>query len=76
MTYETRATIEDAGNLRLAGLPFAPGTEVDVIICPKRRSAEEFAAEWQHVCRQLRGQAPNVSDEDIRKEVDEYRAGR
>jgi hypothetical protein len=76
MTYATRATVEDAGLLRLAGLPFAPGTEVDVIIRSKRGSAEEFAAAWERLCRQLRLQVPDVDDEDICKEIDEYRAGR
>jgi len=76
MTFETRATVEDSGVLRLAGLPFAAGTEVDVVISPKRRSVEEFAAAWERVCRQLRWQAPDISDEDIREEIDAYRAAR
>ena len=34
--YETSATVEPNGQVRLAGVPFAPGTQVEVIISPKR----------------------------------------
>ena len=36
-TYETSATVEDLGQVRVAGVPFAPGTEVAVTISPKAR---------------------------------------
>jgi hypothetical protein len=36
-TYETSATVEDRGQVRVAGVPFAPGTEVEVMISPKVR---------------------------------------
>jgi hypothetical protein len=75
--YETSATVEERGQVRVAGVPFAPGTEVEVTISPKRRSAEEFAAAWQRVCAELRSR-PGVQDlteEDIREEIDRYRAG-
>jgi hypothetical protein len=31
-TYETSATVEDEGQVRLAGVPFEPGTEVEVTL--------------------------------------------
>jgi hypothetical protein len=34
-TYQTFATVEDQGQVRLAGVPFAPGTEVEVTIREK-----------------------------------------
>jgi hypothetical protein len=34
-TYETSATVEDQGHVRLAGVPFTPGTEVEVTIREK-----------------------------------------
>ena len=34
-TYETTATVEDLGQVRVAGVPFAPGTEVEVMIRAK-----------------------------------------
>lgn len=36
--FETTATVEERGQIRLAGIPFEPGTEVDVTISPKTRS--------------------------------------
>ena len=40
-TYETTATVEEQGRVLVAGVPFAPGTEVEVTISPKVRSADE-----------------------------------
>ena len=40
-TYETSATVEDQGEVRVAGVPFAPGTEVQITISPKLRSENE-----------------------------------
>jgi 2-methylaconitate cis-trans-isomerase PrpF len=37
--FETSATVEDRGQVRVDGVPFAPGTEVEVTISPKARSA-------------------------------------
>jgi hypothetical protein len=36
MVYETSATVELNGQVRLVGVPFAPGTHVEVIVSPKR----------------------------------------
>lgn len=76
-SFETSATVENHGEVRVAGVPFAAGTEVEVTISPKRRSAEEFAAAWRRLCTQLRA-APVVRDireEDIQKEILDHRAG-
>ena len=74
--YETSATVEERGQVRVAGVPFAPGTEVDVSISPKRRSAGEFTAAWRDVCAalRLRPGLQNITDEDIREEIDRYRS--
>jgi|GEM_PF-1359221 len=75
--YETSATVDAGGLLRVSGVPFAPGTQVEVTISPVRRSPAEFAAAWQRVSAQLRSRsAPqDVSDEELQKEIDDYRAG-
>jgi len=76
-TYETSATVEDQGQVHLAGVPFAPGTEVEVTISPKRRSVDEFSAAWRRLCSDLRARPglQNISEDDIRQEIDSYRAG-
>lgn len=75
--HETSATVENNGQVRVADVPFAPGTEVEVTISPKRRSVAEFTAAWQRVCLQLRC-SPAVralDDDDIQHEIDSFRAG-
>lgn len=46
--YETSATVDQHGELHLAGLPFAGGTPVEVVVSPKSvdatPSAEDRAA--------------------------------
>ncbi len=75
-TYETSATVEDQGQVRVAGVPFAPGTEVEVTISPKRRSAAEFTIAWRRLCAELRDRpgVKDIADESIREEIDRYRA--
>jgi hypothetical protein len=43
-TYETTATVEDHGEVRVAGVPFAPGTEVEVSIKPAENGEQVTAA--------------------------------
>ena len=75
--YETTATVENHGHVRVADVPFAPGTEVEVTISPKRRSAEEFTAAWAQVCGRLRSlpRVQSMSEDDVQQEIDAYRAG-
>jgi hypothetical protein len=37
-TFETSATVQDDGQVHLAGIPFAPGTEVTISIREKSES--------------------------------------
>lgn len=70
-SYETSATVEDQGQIHVVGLPFAPGTEVEVTISPRRLPAEEFTAAWRRVCAELRGRPSlkDITDESIREEI-------
>jgi hypothetical protein len=75
--YETSATVGQEGQIRLAGVPFAPGTEVEVSVSPKRRTAAEFAAMWTRVCEELRRTTTaEPTDEEITREIVDYRSGR
>ena len=40
-TFETSGTVQDQGRVLVAGVPFAPGTEVDITISPKRSSDDQ-----------------------------------
>lgn len=76
-TYETSATVEGEGHVRISGVPFAPGTPVEVTISPQRRPAADFATAWQALCRQLRTlPTGELTEAEIEKEVGEHRAGR
>ena len=76
--FETSTTVQPHGDIRVVGVPFAPGTEVEVTISPKRKSAADFAEAWQRVTAELRqlSEADSISDADIQKEIDDFRAGR
>jgi hypothetical protein len=52
--------------------------EVDVIIVSKRPPAAERKAAWQRLCQEIQSlpAAKEITDEDIQKEIDEYRARR
>jgi hypothetical protein len=41
--YETTGTVNDQGQIHLGGIPFAPGTEVEVKISPKAAVKEGSA---------------------------------
>ncbi len=75
--YETTATIESGGELRLSDVPFEPGTQVEVFVTPKRATSEEFVARWHQVCQAMRGElvGPEITDEEIQAEINAYRAG-
>lgn len=40
-SYETSATVEAHGQIHVAGVPFAPGTEVEITISPKAPVSED-----------------------------------
>ena len=41
-SYETSARVEEKGQVTVAGVPFAPGTEVEVTISPKSPSKDRM----------------------------------
>ena len=42
-SFETSATVEEQGRVLIAGVPFAPGTEVEVTIKPARNGEQAGA---------------------------------
>jgi hypothetical protein len=70
-TFETIATVGEEGRVLVAGVPFAPGTEVEITISPKVRSevmpqadavSPEDGLRWEGnvLVHQGRGAAPSV----------------
>jgi hypothetical protein len=76
--FETSTTVQALGEIRVPAVPFAPGTEVEVIISPKRLSPDEFSRAWHQICRELRSTtvAKTLTDDEIQQEIADYRAGR
>jgi hypothetical protein len=76
--FESSTTVQPLGDIRVPGVPFAPGTEVEVTIIPKRSSPEEFNRTWDRVCGELRASSDRqaITDDDIQREIDDYRASR
>jgi hypothetical protein len=76
-TYATSTTVQGQGEVHVAGVPFAAGTEVEVMISPRRKNAAEFAQAWERVCSQIRATpgVDEISEADIQTEIDRYRAG-
>ncbi len=74
--FETTTTVEPTGRVLLKQVPFQPGTEVDVIVTPKRASPGEFQRAWDEFCRKVRAlpQIQSITDEEIQTEIDGHRA--
>ena len=50
-TYETIATVEGHGQIHVAGVPFAPGTEVEIMIKPARNGGHSPATTTDRAAR-------------------------
>jgi hypothetical protein len=76
--FETTTTVSGNGQIFVGGVPFAPGTEVEVTISPKRQPSEPFDVAWQRIVGELRANANvrGITDTDIQQEIDAYRAGK
>jgi len=47
--YETITTVGGQGEIRLSGVPFQPGTEVEVVVSPKTTDGETTAGDDQRL---------------------------
>jgi hypothetical protein len=68
--FETSATVEEQGRVQLVGVPFAPGTEVEVTISAKRREDAAMAAareRMRELFRTIKGfrNSPRIPREEL-----------
>ena len=77
-TVTKKTRVESDGWLKVQAPPELENQEVDVIIVPPRPAAAERMAAWQGLCEEVQALpgSKEISDEDIQKEIDDYRAGR
>lgn len=52
-SYETSATVEELGTIRVAGVPFEAGTRVEIKITPALNGTESTSAAVSHRAAQL-----------------------
>ena len=77
-TVTKKTKVESDGWLKIQAPPELENQEVDVIIVPKRPPAAERVASWKCLADevQILPGSKEITDEDIQKEIDDYRAGR
>ena len=77
-TLTKRTKVESNGWLKIQAPPELENQEVDVIIIPQRPTASERVAAWRSLTEDLRQrlEPEDITEEEIQKEIDDYRAGR
>lgn len=77
-TLTKKTKVESDGWLKIQAPPELENQEVDVIIIPQRPSVSERVAAWRRLTEGIENlsSSEDISDEEIQKEIDDYRAGR
>ena len=77
-TVTKKTKVEPDGWLKIQAPPELENQEVDVIIVPQRPPVSERVAAWQRLTEEIESLpgSKEITDEDIQKEIDDYRAGR
>ena len=77
-TITKKTKVEPDGWLKVQAPPELENQEVDVIIVPQRPPAAERVAAWKRLAEEVQTSpgSKEITDEDIQKEIDDYRAGR
>lgn len=79
MNTVTKKTKVDAdGWLKVQAPAELENQEVDVIIVPQRPSAAERVAAWQDLSEKAQNlpDSKAITEDEIQREIDDYRAGR
>jgi hypothetical protein len=76
--YETHITLTDPGKITLANLPFRAGQQVKIMIVIEDENRAERLRQWKALFKELQSlpQAQQITDEEIAKEIQAYRAGK
>jgi len=75
--YKTYVEVDSAGRVVLEDLPFRKGSLVEVLVVdqsPEAGEVESWRALFKHI--QSLPQSQSITDEDIAKEIDDFRSGR
>jgi hypothetical protein len=77
-TVTKKTRVEPDGWLKVQAPPELQDQEVDVIIVPQRPPAAARLTAWQRLSDEIQNPADSkeITDEDIQKEIEDYRAER
>ena len=77
-TVTKKTRVEANGWLKVQAPAELENQEVDVIIVPQRPPVSERVAAWQDLREKTQSvpDSKDITDEEIQREIDEYRAGR
>lgn len=77
-TVTKKARVEANGWLKVQAPAELENQEVDVIIVPQRPPAAESVTAWQDLGEKTQSlpDSKDITDEEIQREIDDYRAGR
>jgi hypothetical protein len=77
-TVTKKTKVEANGWLKVQAPPELENQEVDVIIVPQRSPAAERVAAWRDLSEKAQGlpDSKDITEEEIQREIDDYRAGR
>ncbi len=75
--YQTSATVDPSGSIRVNNVPYEVGAQVEVLILP-RRDRVDIAQRIQALFRETQAlpQVQALTDEEIEEEIDAHRRHR
>ncbi|MCB2261400.1 MAG: hypothetical protein LGR52_00390 [Candidatus Thiosymbion ectosymbiont of Robbea hypermnestra] len=75
--YKTYVEVDLSGRVVLEHLPFRAGALVEVLVVDQSPDAGEVES-WRALFKHIQGlpRSQSITDEEIAKEIDDYRSGR
>lgn len=77
VAYEAHITITDPNKITLVDLPFRIGQQVKVVIEIEDKDRAERLRQWKQLFKEIQAlpQVQDITEEDIAKEIEDYRVG-
>jgi hypothetical protein len=74
--YKTYVTVEPSRQIVLKDLPFAPGSQVEIVVIEAAPESEQILQQWQESNTRIRALAivENITEEEIQAEIDACRS--
>lgn len=73
--YKTYSTVGNEGQVVLSGLPFQPGSRVEVVVLQQPQTPEQVIESWTASNQRIRkGLRSEISEAEIVQEIETHRA--